>query len=70
LLFQRKGPEPLLTYEDEKKLVDYLLQMSSLGYMFSISELRNLASELAVEKGKLCEGRSSLTFEVYDFNQT
>ncbi|KAL4228414.1 hypothetical protein ACF0H5_011462 [Mactra antiquata] len=56
LLFQRKGPEPLLTYEDEKKLVDYLLQMSSLGYMFSISELRNLASELAVEKGKLCEG--------------
>ncbi|XP_052805300.1 uncharacterized protein LOC128235033 isoform X2 [Mya arenaria] len=56
MLFQRKGPSPLLSYDDEKKLVDYLLQMSNLGYMFSIQELRNLASELAVEKGKLCEG--------------
>lgn len=56
ILFQRKGPPPLLSYDDEKKLVDYLLQMSSLGYMFSIAELRNLASELAIEKGKLAEG--------------
>lgn len=56
MLFQRKGPSPLLSYDDEKKLVDYLLQMSNLGYMFSIQELRNLASELAVEKGKICDG--------------
>ena len=55
-MFQRKGPSPLLSYEDEKKLVDYLLQMSALGYMFTIGELRNLASELAVEKGKIPEG--------------
>ncbi|XP_052252486.1 uncharacterized protein LOC127859281 isoform X2 [Dreissena polymorpha] len=57
MLFQRKGPAPLLSYDDEKKLVDYLLQMSNLGYMFNIQELRNLASELAAEKGVVCEGQ-------------
>ena len=52
---QRKGPPPLISMEDERKLADYLLQMSSLGYTFSLTELLDLASELAIRKGKLDE---------------
>ena len=52
---QRKGPAPLISNEDEKKLADYLLQMSNLGYTFSLTELIDLASELAHRKGKLDE---------------
>ena len=52
---QRKGPAPLISFEDEKKLADYLLQMSNLGYTFSLAELIDLASELAHRKGKLDE---------------
>ena len=52
---QRKGPAPLISNEDEKKLADYLLQMSNLGYTFSLAELIDLASELAHRKGKLDE---------------
>ena len=52
---QRKGPPPLLSLEDERKLADYLLQMSSLGYSFTLTELLDLASELAIRKGKLDE---------------
>ena len=50
---QRRGPPPLLSLEDEKKLADYLLQMASLGYSFTLTELLDLASELAIRKGKL-----------------
>ena len=49
---ERGGPGPLFTRDEEKNMVDYLMDLYNLGYGFSKLEIASVCSDYAVYLGK------------------
>ncbi|KAL5010261.1 hypothetical protein ScPMuIL_012566 [Solemya velum] len=55
---EHSGPKPILNAQDERRLVEHLTFMSSIGYGYTRGELVSIATEFASHLDKIEKGRS------------